>query len=296
MLELANERLGVTLLPEVGGGIARFDWLGGADPLPLMRPCEHVPVAGPGRYEPNLLACYPLVPWSNRITEGGFAHEGVHVRLPLNRADEAYAIHGTGWQRRWQVERHDADQAVLTLHDGVEGAYDYRARMAYILEGDALRVELSVTNAGAAALPFGLGLHPFFPRHGSVQLYAPARSVWRNDERNLIPLARHTVPPAWDFSSDPGLPEGGLNNAFQGWPGSARITWPRERLSLHITADVDTYILYVPEGEDFFCFEPVDHPANAVHLAGGAAANGMTVLAPGQVLARSFAFRVSQEG
>jgi aldose 1-epimerase len=304
MLELANDRLRVLLLPETGGGIARFDWLGSVEPIAVMRPCRSAlardgscGAAANEPIDPNHLACYPLVPWSNRIATGGFTHDGTRIDLPLNRADDAYPIHGTGWQRVWTVDRHAADEAVFTLHDATEGAYDYRARLAYYLEATTLRVELAVTNTGNIALPFGLGLHPFFPRHGSVRLHAPARTVWRNDDRDsLIPVACEAVPPAWDFSFAPVLPKGGLNNGFQGWKGTARIRWPRKGLRLDINADVDGYILYVPEGEDFFCFEPVDHPVNAVNLPGGAAAHGMTVLAPGQVLARSFAFRVSEEG
>jgi Galactose mutarotase and related enzymes len=302
VLALTNGQLGVHVLPEVGGGIARFDWLARTKPFPLMHPRRSAlardwPSDTPTPpIDPNTLACYPLVPWSNRITDGGFTHEGKRVVLPRNRDDDAYPIHGTGWQRPWRVDRVAPDAAVLSLEDATDGAYHYRARQAYYLEADTLRIELSVTNTGDAALPFGLGLHPFFPRHGSVRLHAPARTAWRNDDRNLIPVARDAVPPAWDFSFAPILPPGGLNNAFQGWPGHARIRWPREGLRLDITADVDTYILYVPEGEAFFCFEPVDHPVNAVNLPGGAAAHGMTVLAPGQALARSFAFRVSEEG
>jgi aldose 1-epimerase len=296
VLSLANDRLSLTLLPEVGGGVARFDWRGSEGTVALMRPCDHVPLSATGEFEPNGLACYPLVPWSNRITAGGFEHAGARVDLARNRADDDYPIHGTGWQRAWDVERHDAQEAALVLHDIVEGAYDYRARLVYRLDGDTLSVHLAVTNHGQAPLPFGLGLHPFFSLHGSVHLHAPAGAVWRNDERNLIPLARDTVPPAWDFSSGKALPTGGLNNAFQGWSGVAQITWPQAGLRMDIAADVDTYVLYVPEGETFFCFEPVDHPVNAVHLPGGPVAHGMTVLAPGDVLARSFAFRVSEEG
>lgn len=53
-------------------------------------------------------------------------------------------------------------------------------------------------------------------------------------------------------------------------------------------------MLYTPPGEDFFCFEPVDHPINAVNLPGGATAHGMTLLAPGERLTRRFAFTVER--
>ena len=50
----------------------------------------------------------------------------------------------------------------------------------------------------------------------------------------------------------------------------------------------------VPPGKDFFCFEPVDHPINAHNLPGGAQANGLTVLAPGQDLRRTVRFAVEE--
>ncbi|MEX3820702.1 aldose 1-epimerase, partial [Paraburkholderia sp. BR14262] len=51
---------------------------------------------------------------------------------------------------------------------------------------------------------------------------------------------------------------------------------------------------YTPPGADFFCFEPVDHPINAVNLTGGGDAHGMTVLAHGERLVRRFSFTVER--
>ena len=78
--------------------------------------------------------------------------------------------------------------------------------------------------------------------------------------------------------------------------GLAAVEWPTRHLSLTIAATTDYYVLYTPPGEDFFCFEPVDHPINAVNLPGGADAHGMTVLAPGECLAREFRFIVERAG
>jgi aldose 1-epimerase len=55
------------------------------------------------------------------------------------------------------------------------------------------------------------------------------------------------------------------------------------------------YILYAPVDKDFFCFEPVDHAINAHNLPGGAARNGLSVLAPGQTLSRRVSFRVRDD-
>ncbi|WP_448098285.1 aldose 1-epimerase [Luteibacter yeojuensis] len=292
MLQLCNDRLSVRLLPAAGGAIARFDWLGRGRALSLMRPCVGSPESSPGRYEPNRLACYPLLPWSNRIAHGGFFHGERHVALAPNREDDPYPIHGSGWQRSWTVDTHDIDAAVLVLDEASPGAYSYRAHLAYRLDGDALNVALRVTNTGSFALPFGLGLHPFFPLHGGARLRAQATSVWLNDGRDPLPVRRSPVPPEWDFTSVRDLPAGGLNHAFVGWPGQATIEWPALAVRLHIEAEAGGYVLYVPAGQDFFCLEPVDHPINAVHLPGGPVAHGMTELAPGETLERAFAFRV----
>jgi aldose 1-epimerase len=292
LLQLCNDRLSVCLLPAAGGGIVGFDWLGRGTEVPLMRPCVAPPERSPGHYEPNRLACYPLLPWSNRIAHGGFFHAGRHVALALNRDDDAYPIHGSGWQRRWTVKQHEADIAVLELDESSPAAYSYRASLTYLLDGDTLRVDVRATNTSAFPLPFGLGLHPFFPLHGGAKLHAAATSVWLNDGHDPLPVRREAVPTPWDFAASRRLPANGLNHAFTGWTGSAAIEWPGQALRLHIEAEADTYVLYVPAGEDFFCFEPVDHPINAVHLPGGAVANGMTELAPGESLERAFAFRV----
>ena len=81
------------MLPETGGGLAAFNWIGAGGPLPLMRSLP----AGVTTPEPNALACYPLVPWSNRIGHGRFSFEGNTFQLAPNYPPEPYPIHGDGW-------------------------------------------------------------------------------------------------------------------------------------------------------------------------------------------------------
>lgn len=292
MLQLRNANLSVRILPEAGGGLAGFDWLGQNEPIALMRRCE-LPLDMPEcAIDPNRLACYPLLPWSNRIAGGGF-HVGDHwIALPPNCEDEPLPIHGSGWQRAWQVQTHEAHEIRLSLHEFSATSYSYAAILHYTLLDDALQVELAVTNTGTAALPFGLGLHPFFPRHGEVHLHAPAPQVWINDGRSPLPVERIAVPPSWDFRDERRLPDAGLDHAFHAWTGEGTIRWPRLRLGLRIRAEVDGFVLYTPAGGNFFCFEPVDHPINAVHLPGGAVAHGMTMLSPHRTLRRRFVFQV----
>ena len=290
VLVIENATLSLQILPEAGGGIASFDWHGRTEPIPLMRPFELPPKSQHHEIDPNQLACYPLLPWSNRITEGGFDIDGRWIALPLNREEEPWPIHGSGWQRAWQVQSHTPHEIQLSLRESSAEAYCYEATLHYVLHDDALQVDLAVTNTGTAAMPFGLGLHPYFPRHGEVSLLAPASHVWINDGQSPIPVDRVAVPPSWDFRNERALPNGGVDNAFYAWNGEAVIHWSALQLGLRIKAEADAFVLYTPADKDFFCFEPVDHPINAVHLPGGAAANGMTILLPQATLRRRFVF------
>lgn len=285
-LQLGNGRLQADVVPQAGGGLGRLDWLGGASPQPLLRPLatdtQEVPL-------PSQLACFPLVPWSNRMAPFGFAFDDRrHVPAP-NRAGEPCPIHGDGWQQAWEVMSHTPDSALLRLKRHAASPFSYDAALRYALEGDALVVELEVRNAGKYALPFGLGLHPWLPDPQGARLQARASQVWLAGADKL-PSMRGPLPPDWNFVDPARLPEHGVDNVFDGWDGTAHVTWPARGVGLSIEANMDYFILYAPPGRDFFCFEPVDHPINAHNLPGYP---GLSILAPGASLRRRVVFRGS---
>ncbi|MCC2962625.1 aldose 1-epimerase [Massilia sp. IC2-278] len=285
-LTLQNDRLLAQVVPDIGGGLARLDWLGGAEPVPLLRALPEDFASTP---LPGQLACFPLLPWSNRMAPTGFEFGGVHHVPAPNRAGEPCPIHGDGWQQAWTPAAHDGTSLTLTLDRADARPFSYSATLRYTLAGESLVVELSVRNAGAVALPFGIGLHPWMPDPQGAFLQAGATGVWLSGPDKL-PLGREPVPDYWRFERLRSLPWDGVDHAFEGWNGAARIAWPRRGVSLQVQADMDYFILYVPPGRDFFCFEPVDHPVNAHNLPGYP---GLTVLAPGATLERRCVFRGS---
>lgn len=282
-LTLATPSLHLELAPAHGGGIARFDWICGSQRVPLFRGVERARIA-----DPTELACFPLVPFSNRIEGGRFAFEGRTVELAPNRADESMPIHGSGWLKRWVVDHAEATRASLSL-DQRGGPYVFHAAQHFELVDTTLTVRVEVENRGKLALPFGLGLHPFLPRTPRTLLLAPASGVWTSG-RDWLPRRHLRTPASFGFGVAYPLSERVVNHAFTGWTGRARVLWPERGLALDIEADTDQYLLYTPRDSDWFCFEPVDHPINAVNLNGGAAAHGMSVLEPGQRLERRFRF------
>ncbi|WP_426106066.1 aldose 1-epimerase [Massilia sp. TSP1-1-2] len=292
VVTLRNAHLHAQVLPAIGGALARLDALAGGHPRTLLRPCE-LPAGAPDP-TPSQLACFPLVPWSNRIGDGGFHFDGRRIDLAPNRAGEPFPIHGEGWQQPWQVVSRSNTSVALLLDRGGQSPFSYVARLCYALRGPLLEVTLEVRNDGNYALPFGLGLHPWLPRTEGVLLRAAARSVWRRGEDGL-PSEPTDIPIEWDFSGARPLPEQAIDNVFSGWDGVAEIFWPESAQRLKITADMGYYIVYTRPGADFFCFEPVDHMINAHNLEGGPVRHGLSVLAPGQSLTRTVRFEVLAE-
>jgi len=281
LLSLRAGRLAVDLAPQAGGSIARFAVDGVGD---LLRPATAEALAsGAGKDT----ACYPLVPFSNRIANGRLAFDGEEVRLAPNWPGVRHPMHGDGWAHPWQVLRHAGRVAELAYeHDGRSGwPFRYRARQIITLDRSGLGVDFSVENLETRAVPAGLGLHPFFVREDDTELACRVRGVWRTDAE-VLPIEHMSVPAAWDFSKPRRVDSVVLDHCFDGWDGHATIAWPRRRLRLALSA-TETFrhlVIYVPEGQPFFCVEPVSHANGAV---------GRSRLAPGATLAGTISFGVS---
>jgi aldose 1-epimerase len=277
LLNLSDGRLRIVVRPAMGGGLARFDFVADGIIQPLFRPEPEA-----GARHPFELACNVLLPWSNRISGGGFTFEGRRYTLAPNLAGEPFPIHGNGFAVPWKVAELSDRVIELGLDATGPGPYRYAARLRYALTAGALGMALSVTNRGARRLPFGLGFHPWLVRTRETRLCAPAEAVWREDERHLpvgdVPVP---IPPAWDFSTPVPLPDGPINNAFIGWSGEAEVVWPERglRLAIAAAAPLGTAIVYSPRAAaDFFCFEPVSHPVDAFNRPG----SGGLLLGPGE--------------
>ncbi len=288
-LRLENRALRVDVLPEAGGGLLRFDWLGDGGVVPIFRPGE----AAAAQQDPRTLACYPLVPWSNRIGGGRFTFEGHAVEVPRTREGEPYPLHGHGWLMPWRVVSQTAASVELAAVVDHGQPFRYSARLRYTLSASSLHVLLSVRNEGTP-LPFGLGLHPFFPRTPGVRLQARATAMWQAAPDHL-PTVSQAPPADADFRKlRPLAVTANLNHSFEGWDGHAEIAWPDQRLLLSTSADTSRYVLYTPTDADFFCFEPVDHAINAHNLQGLPQDHGLTILGTGQSLERSYQFTVGR--
>jgi aldose 1-epimerase len=284
-LQAANYTL--TLYPEIGGSIGQFTWRG----VDLFRPMTDAAIAAKSS---EGAGCFPLFPFSNRIRNGHFRFDGRDIYLPRNTSGP-HVEHGHGWQRLWDVIEQDvAGATVAFTHDPIKdgtGPFAYRAEMRFALSAAGLAVTLSAENLGDRAMPFGCGMHPYFPRTPRSRLTAAVNGFWETDDE-VMPTRHASVPKHLDLARGIAMQDVVVDNVFTGFKGDAEIAWPEANTELTLKADpaFAQMVLYVPDRAiqaseaaagipPYFCAEPVSNITDAFNLSGE---TGMIVLAPGQ--------------
>jgi aldose 1-epimerase len=279
-LELADQRLG--LMPSAGGSVVAWQWQGAGRSVELWRPWDGVTAS------PSAMACYPLVPWSNRITGGGFEHEGRFHALAPNTDADPYPLHGDGWLQPWTLTPEGEGRASMSLtsHHHAGNPHTYRATQRFELLPDGMLQTLAVTNQGPASLPFGLGLHPWFHRTPGCVLRTRVDGVWLSRPDKIPSGYTREFPPGWDLNEGAQVDRLTIDNGFGGWDAKACLHWPEWGLTLHMHSELTApgdgalldCLLYTSPQAPVFCFEPVTHPIDAAHLPGQP---GWVTLPPG---------------
>lgn len=259
------------------GGAITHCTVGG---LPLFFPASEAT-------EPFPFANFMLAPFSNRIAGGAFYFGGKRHAVAPNLVDPRFPlpIHGFGWQGDWQIDQQADDHAVLTLaQTNPEWPAPFSLVQTLRLTSQGYDHAIAVRNEGEEPMPAGLGLHPYFPA-GALGMETGCSAIWLTGDDGIphdhSPLAAE---PDW-FSG------GGYDCGFD-WPGGrVKISWPDRILDIDADPLFGQLVVYVPQGQPFFCVEPVSHPTNAINRSGG-----MTVLAPGESLAGTVRFFLTVAG
>jgi aldose 1-epimerase len=273
---IANGNTELEILPERGGGIARFC----VDGVDIFRPLTGADTS------PLALSNFPLVPFSGRIASGSFGAGDIAVTLPATTwVDPLHAIHGDGWLAAWDVaENTDTEIRLHYDHTANAWPWTYRSEQHFQLTATGYRHGISVQNLSDSAMPAGLGLHPYFPRAGaSIDTVFSARWAVGPDR-----LATHLEPIAADhvWFGDTLIDHGfDRSNA-----GAISVSWPSHVLTITPNADLPHTVIYIPPGEDFFCVEPVSHVANAINMPD--CSHNMRWLAPQEKWETSVEFAV----
>ncbi|HEX2802925.1 MAG TPA: aldose 1-epimerase [Sphingomicrobium sp.] len=256
LLTLVTGSLELELSPSIGGAISNFTWTGGGCRAPILRK-SHSPLE-------NVLdaACFPLVPFSNRIRGGCFSFRGRQVRLAPNMAGDPSPLHGQGWTNAWRVEAATDSAAVLAFdHEPGEWPWRYEARQEFRLDGDSLRLRLACRNRSDEPMPSGLGFHPYFHCGPETRIQAGVEEVWTIDA-DVLPVERVKALGTYRIADDPVCGRG-LDNGYGGWNGRALFTDPGWPFEIELSSPATRFFqIYSPREGRIFVAEPVTH-ANA---------------------------------
>jgi aldose 1-epimerase len=252
VLQQGGARL--TLDPLRGGAVREFDWQG----IPIFRPTP--PAAGD---EPLEVACFPMIPFANRIAQGRFQFGGRSVQLSRNWSGDPHPLHGYGWRAPWSVMGGSASSATLRFDGGGdEWPWRYHCEQAFQLLRDGLSIELSIQNSSATAMPVMLGLHPYFGDAANARLQAELPRVWLTDDAAL-PVQEVPTPSAWRFEPGRIVNAVPLDHCFAGWDGIATLRWPNRTVAVRASG-CNCLQIFAPAGKDFFCLEPQSAASGAL--------------------------------
>jgi aldose 1-epimerase len=266
VLQRQQPAMRMILAPKQGGAIRELTHEG----EDVLRPTP----AGAG-LDPFDLACFPMVPYANRIAHGRFRHGNRQVQLKRNWSGDPHPLHGQGWRAPWSLVAASTSSAILRFEGGGdEWPWRYRCEQRFELLPDGVSIELSIQSLADEPMPAMLGLHPYFPNAAHAKLEAQLPRVWLTDDAAL-PLTEAATPAAWCFEPARELQQVPLDHCFAGWNGTAVLRWPGR--ALRITAPDCRFLqIYAPASQDFFCIEPQS-------AAAGALSTGeVRTLAPGE--------------
>jgi aldose 1-epimerase len=247
-----------------------------------------------------------LFPFPNRIRDGRFTWAGKEYHLPLNDPSGKNAIHGFACRRPWRMVERGADGSAAWVTGEFQGSLDapeardfwpadYLARITYRLEARALRINAQVHNPDRAALPFGLGYHPYFhlpfvasEEGGAYLAQARAGHFWALEdslptgELQLVHAARDLRTPrrVQELSLDDVLHCEKVNNDYQA--GLFRPERRAEGIRVQTSPAFRELVVFTPPHRQAFCFEPYTCTTDAINLQQRGIDAGLRVLQPGE--------------
>ncbi len=240
-----------------------------------------------------------LMPWPNRIRDGGYTFAGAGHQLALSEPERQNAMHGLTRWAIWSVLEQADDTLTLGCRLRPQQGWEWSLDLSvtYALTDSGLVVTPQARNVGPDAAPFGFGAHPYLSvgedRVDEVQVCIPAAARLEVDER-LLPMELGSVAGTdLDFREPRVLGGQALDTAFTNIVSDADGCWrvslahPLTGRVVTLWADAAAYQwLQVFTGDSLprasrrvsgIAVEPMTCPPDAFNSG-----DGLIVLEPGQ--------------
>ncbi len=235
-----------------------------------------------------------LFPFPNRIRDACFDFEGRDFRLPANKPP--HAIHGFASDAAFDVLESGVDQAGAFVagafvmsknapHHARSWPGDAALKVRYSLAGARLQMVASITNQGAAAMPWGFGVHCYVRLDSPADLLRiPAESYWELSE--ALPTGR-VLPTTGRLDFRHGRPiEAPLDDVLTGLrPDASGIVecGIGPALAMRLGAGFREIVVFTPPWfAGAVAVEPYTQATDAIHLQGQGIDAGLRILEPGQ--------------
>lgn len=179
--------------------------------------------------------------------------------------------HGLARNRAWSVDARGESRVALSIRadDETLASYPWRfvANVTYALASNALEIRFDIVNEDAIAMPFALGLHPYFlvRDKSSARMPTPASLAYDNVVKRDVPFR------GFDFTQG----EVDLHLLDHG-SSSAQLDVDGGTLSIDCSPEFLRWVIWTLPGKDFICVEPWTAPGNALNSG-----ESLLELAPG---------------
>lgn len=304
VLDTADGKASIELVPEFGGLINGL-WLSGNHGQRV-----NVIAGLPNRARMAVNEQYRgvlLYPYPNRLDAGCYAYNGSHYQFAINESDFNNQLHGLLFALPATIVSSQADEQECTVEllysvDDSNPGYPFTAdvRIRYTLSSaTGLTVSYSVKNRHAAAVPVGLGWHPYFQIPGrsvdELQLELPSVEHTPVDERMLPTGASHVFT---EFQKAKVIGNRAFDDCYRlterSSEGRARVVLasPADELGVEIwqTSGPSGYNfiqLCIPPDRQSIAIEPMTCGVNAFNTG-----DGLLELQPGEELHTQFGVRL----
>lgn len=199
-----------------------------------------------------------LVPWPNRIADGGYSWEGERFDLPVNEPNTGAALHGHGSWYEFATEQRFSAGAKLTLDlPGTPGyPFDLFIEVTYALDAKTgLHIEISGTNRGVHAAPYAASIHPYLTAGGAgvdvCDVRLPAARVLTTNDKSIPTGEQDVSGTELDLNQATSCAGKSIDHTYVGLPAgnwSLRLTYGDEGVQL--SSDTRWAQLYTGEKLD----------------------------------------------
>jgi len=244
----------------------------------------------------------PLFPFPNRLDQGQYLWEGTMYQFPVNDIQTGNALHGFSANKQMDEVEVQTEEEQASVHcrysfDGKNAGFPFpfEFEMRFDIHNtEGVTIELAATNTGTAAMPFGLGWHPYFQLGeavGRLSLQLPPVEMVGLDE-HMIPTGKQY---AYDrFRKLAKIGAEVLDNCFRlsGNEPKATLTLASEKHTLSYWQECGEeqfpYLqLFTPPHRQSLAIEPMSCNVNAFNSG-----DGLWRLEPGERKGARFGFNL----